>query len=42
MQDYLCGDPVIDVLSVGDEMNDIQNQPSLSDGTEDFDPGDDL
>lgn len=42
VQDYLCGDPVIDVSSVGDEMNDIQNQPLLSDGTEDFDPGDDL
>lgn len=42
VQDYLCGDPVIDVSSVGDEINDIPNKPLLSDGTEDFDPGDDL
>lgn len=41
-QDYLCGDPVIDVSSVGDEINDVPNKPLLSDGTEDFDPGDDL
>ena len=42
VQDYLCGDPVIDVSSVGDEINDVPNKPLLSDGTEDFDPGDDL